>query len=56
MSKDDQFHPYIRVLQQQLQRRQIGRREFLRSATLLGLSASVAYSITGHGSDPGPFP
>ena len=56
MSKDDQFHPYIRVLQQQLQRRQIGRREFLRSATLLGLSASVAYSITGHGSDPGLFP
>jgi peptide/nickel transport system substrate-binding protein len=34
-------------LRDQLAERQIGRREFLRTATLLGLSASAAYALTG---------
>jgi peptide/nickel transport system substrate-binding protein len=42
-----QEHPYVRTLIEQLGARQIGRREFLRTATLLGLSASAAYSIAG---------
>jgi peptide/nickel transport system substrate-binding protein len=40
-------HPYIQVLKEQLGARQVGRREFLRTATLLGLSASAAYGIAG---------
>ena len=40
-------HSYIPVLQQQLSEGKIDRREFLRSATLLGLSAGAAYGFVG---------
>ncbi len=43
----DDGHPYIPVLKQQLAEARIDRREFLRSATLLGLSATAAYAMTG---------
>src|SRR5262249_38663593 len=40
-------HSYIPILQQQLVERRIDRREFLRTATLPGLSASAAYGFVG---------
>ena len=40
-------HPYIPVLKQQLADKRIQRREFLRLATLLGLSAVSAYTAIG---------
>jgi peptide/nickel transport system substrate-binding protein len=43
--RETREHPYIPVLKQQLAERRIDRREFLRSATLLGLSASSAYAF-----------
>jgi peptide/nickel transport system substrate-binding protein len=45
--KDGKEHGYIPVLKQQLAERRIDRREFLRSATLLGMSASAAYAFAG---------
>ncbi len=56
MSRDHRIHPYVKVLHEQMERRQIGRRQFLRAATLLGLSAGAAYSIAGLGREPGLFP
>lgn len=41
----DKKHPYIPVLKQHLAERRISRREFLRTATLLGLSAGAAYGF-----------
>ncbi len=43
----DREHAYIPVLKRQLAERKIDRREFLRSATLLGMSASAAYAFAG---------
>ncbi|MFQ6021404.1 MAG: ABC transporter substrate-binding protein [Acidiferrobacterales bacterium] len=40
-------HAYIRVLRRQLAEGKIDRREFLRTVTLLGLSASAAYAFAG---------
>jgi peptide/nickel transport system substrate-binding protein len=40
-------HSYIPVLQQQLAEGRIDRREFLRTATLLGVSAGAAYGFVG---------
>src|SRR3546814_268219 len=40
-------HPYIPTLIQQFADKQVGRRDFLRTATLLGLSAVSAYGIAG---------
>jgi peptide/nickel transport system substrate-binding protein len=40
-------HPYIPELCSQLEKKEIGRRDFLRTATLLGVSASAAYAIAG---------
>ena len=37
-------HPYVPELCQQLREKKIDRREFLRTATLLGVSAGVAYA------------
>src|SRR5215470_13562832 len=42
--RDKQNHPYIRTLFNQLAERRIDRREFLRTSTLLGLSATTAYA------------
>src|SRR3954469_8606248 len=44
---DDTVHPAIPSLQQQFKAGTIDRREFLRSATLLGLSAVAAYGVVG---------
>ena len=47
------LHPYIPELCEQLRKEMIGRRDFLRTATLLGLSASAAYALAGFpGGDP----
>jgi peptide/nickel transport system substrate-binding protein len=46
-------HPYLPKLVDQLETGRIDRREFLRTATLLGLSAGAAYAIAG-GIDPLP--
>src|SRR4051794_23179584 len=40
-------HPYIPVLKSRLAEGKIDRREFLRTATLLGLSATAAYAFAG---------
>src|SRR5579862_3943542 len=40
-------HPYISILRSQLANRHINRRDFLRLATLLGLSAAAAYRYAG---------
>ncbi len=40
-------HPYVPELQNQLRKGEIDRREFLRTATLLGVSASAAYAMAG---------
>jgi peptide/nickel transport system substrate-binding protein len=61
----DREHPYIPKLKAQLAARKTDRREFLRTATLLGLSATAAYcfadvvSPTGgaaHAQQPAPKP
>jgi peptide/nickel transport system substrate-binding protein len=44
---DKRQHPYIATLYDQLAGRRIDRREFLRTATLLGLSATAAYAAAG---------
>ena len=41
------IHNYLPTLAQQVSEGQLDRREFLRTATLLGLSAGAAYSIAG---------
>jgi peptide/nickel transport system substrate-binding protein len=40
-------HPYLPSLRRELQRGAIGRREFLRTATLLGVTAGAAYAMAG---------
>ena len=40
-------HPYIPELKEQLRKGEIDRREFLRTATLLGVSAASAYAMAG---------
>lgn len=40
-------HPYIPELKEQLSRGEVDRREFLRTITLLGVSAGAAYAMAG---------
>ena len=40
-------HPYVPELKEQLRKGAIDRREFLRTATLLGVSATAAYAMAG---------
>ena len=47
MANDDRIHPYIPKLIDAYEQRRVGRREFLRTSTLLGLSATAAYGIVG---------
>ncbi len=49
MSRDNEnrAHPYLPELAEQLRGGKIERREFLRTATLLGLSAAAAYGMAG---------
>ena len=46
-SDDRKVHWYIPKLVEKLEARRIDRREFLRTSTLLGLSAATAYGIVG---------
>lgn len=46
-NKDTREHSYIPVLKKQLKSGKLDRREFLRTATLLGLSAAAAYAFAG---------
>ncbi len=41
------IHPYIPELTEQLRQKKIGRRDFIHTATLLGVSAGVAYAMAG---------
>ncbi|MGH6892209.1 MAG: ABC transporter substrate-binding protein [Dongiaceae bacterium] len=43
----EETHPYLPRLAQEVVEGKVSRREFLRTATLLGLSAGAAYSIIG---------
>ena len=43
----DKVHPYVPELKEQLRKGEIDRREFLRTATLLGVSATAAYAMAG---------
>jgi peptide/nickel transport system substrate-binding protein len=43
----DRHHPAIPRLVEALEQRQVDRREFLRTVTLLGMSAPVAYGLAG---------
>ena len=43
--KRDYPHPYIPELVEELRQNRVSRREFLRTSTLLGLSATTAYAI-----------
>ena len=51
--RHEPVHPAIPELEKELRQHNLGRREFVRTTTLLGLSASAAYQlagqITGHG-------
>jgi len=53
---NDYPHPYIPKLIGQLERGRVSRREFLRTSTLLGLSAAAAYGIAGRISGRGLLP
>lgn len=44
---DRQRHPYLKKLQENFAEGRIERREFLRTSTLLGLSAAAAYGFVG---------
>jgi peptide/nickel transport system substrate-binding protein len=46
-SENQSHHPAIAGLVEALETRRLDRREFLRSATLLGLSAAAAYGVIG---------
>ncbi len=48
MSDDlKEIHPYLPKLAEQFAEKKVGRREFLRTSTLLGLSATAAYAMAG---------
>jgi peptide/nickel transport system substrate-binding protein len=48
MSEDlKEIHPYLPKLAEQFAEKKVGRREFLRTSTLLGLSATAAYAMAG---------
>ena len=49
MARSDgrKVHPYIPQLVEQLEARRIDRRDFLRTATLLGVSSAAAYGMAG---------
>jgi peptide/nickel transport system substrate-binding protein len=48
MSEDlKKIHPYLPKLVEQFADRKVDRREFLRTSTLLGLSATAAYALAG---------
>jgi peptide/nickel transport system substrate-binding protein len=53
MSKrPDRIHPYVPEMQEQLRQGRISRREFLRVATLLGVSIPAANFLAACGAPP----
>lgn len=52
----DNPHPAIPELAEQLRQGKLGRREFLRTVTLLGMSASAAYALAGKITGEYPLP
>ena len=50
------LHPWVPELQDQLRKGQISRREFLRYATLLGVSLGGATALAACGAQPAPAP
>ncbi|HRV94301.1 MAG TPA: hypothetical protein P5526_19250, partial [Anaerolineae bacterium] len=56
MQELEQVHPYLPQACQQLEQGRISRREFLRTATLLGLSAGTAMVAAGCGAAATPPP
>ena len=47
MSEQKRVHPAVHKLIDDLAKKRVSRREFLRTTTLLGLSAGAAYTIAG---------
>ena len=47
MKKDEKVHPGVRELRENLDKGKLSRREFLRYATLLGMSAAAAGQMIG---------
>jgi len=45
--RENKVHPYVPEAAEQLRRGEIDRREFLRTVTLLGVSATAAYAFAG---------
>ena len=54
--RENRIHPFIPKLVDQYEQRKVDRREFLRTSTLLGLSAATAYGIVGRIDGPGFVP
>ena len=52
--RDQKEHPYVPTLKQNFAERKIDRREFLRTSTLLGVSALAAYEFAGRIEGPQP--
>ena len=52
--RNGKTHPYVPELKEQLVKGEIDRREFLRTVTLLGMSAGAAYSFANMFTDSGP--
>src|SRR5438128_1717115 len=45
--RDTEVHPYVPTLLEEVKAGRLDRREFLRTATLLGLSAASSYALLG---------
>jgi peptide/nickel transport system substrate-binding protein len=54
--RNQRFHPAVSDLQKQLKAGRISRREFLRTVTLLGVSAGTAYAMTACAPPPAAAP
>jgi peptide/nickel transport system substrate-binding protein len=52
MTKHRKEHPYVPTLKRQLSSGKVSRREFLRTATLLGVSAASAYAFGSQSTPP----
>lgn len=52
--RSDRIHPAVPELQKQLRQGRVSRREFLRTVTLLGVSASTAYTMAACAPAPRP--
>ena len=55
-NRSDNVHPAIPDMEQALRKNHLGRREFVRTTTLLGLSATAAYQLAGQITGRGLLP